>query len=46
MPTAPKFGVGLPNGFPRGEINPTLFLQVAEWAEEYGYDSVWAGLAG
>ncbi len=30
MPTPPKFGVGLPNGFLRGEINPTLFLQVAE----------------
>ena len=43
MGTAVKFGIGLPNGFPRGEVNPTLFLQVAERAEEYGYDSVWAG---
>lgn len=38
-----KFGIGLPNGFPRGEVNPTLFLQVAERAEQFGYDSVWAG---
>lgn len=38
-----KFGIGLPNGFPRREVDPTLFLQVAERAEEHGYDSVWAG---
>lgn len=38
-----KFGIGLPNGFPRGEMNPTAFLEVAERAEDYGYDSVWAG---
>ncbi len=43
MPPASKFGIGLPNGFPRGEVNSTLFLEVAERAEEYGYDSVWAG---
>jgi len=39
----PKFGIGLPNGFPHGEIDPTQFLEVAERAEDYGYDSVWAG---
>lgn len=43
MATAAKFGIGLPNGFPRGEVNPNLFIEVAERAEEYGYDSVWAG---
>ncbi len=43
MAAATKFGIGLPNGFPRGEVNPNLFLEVAERAEEYGYDSVWAG---
>src|SRR5260221_14530269 len=43
MSSAVKFGVGLPNGFPRGEIHPTAFLEVAERAEAYGYDSVWAG---
>ncbi len=42
MAAATKFGIGLPNGFPRGEVNPNLFLEVAERAEEYGYDSVWA----
>ena len=41
--SAVKFGIGLPNGFPRGEINPSLFLEVAEHAEDAGYDSVWAG---
>jgi probable F420-dependent oxidoreductase len=42
MATGVKFGIGLPNGFPRGEPN-TVFLEVAEKAEAYGYDSVWAG---
>jgi probable F420-dependent oxidoreductase len=43
MSSTAKFGIGLPNGFPRGEINPTAFLEVAEQAEADGYDSVWAG---
>ncbi|MGE0684607.1 MAG: LLM class flavin-dependent oxidoreductase, partial [Candidatus Binatia bacterium] len=43
MPSSCKFGIGLPNGFPRGEVHPTAFLEVAERAEAYGYDSVWAG---
>lgn len=43
MSSTAKFGIGLPNGFPRGEISPTAFLEVAEQAEAYGYDSVWAG---
>jgi probable F420-dependent oxidoreductase len=43
MSSSAKFGIGLPNGFPRGEIHPTAFLEVAERAEAYGYDSVWAG---
>lgn len=43
MASTTKFGIGLPNGFPRGEVNPSLFLEVAEGAEEAGYDSVWAG---
>ncbi|MEW6300197.1 MAG: LLM class flavin-dependent oxidoreductase [Thermodesulfobacteriota bacterium] len=43
MATEVKFGIGLPNGFPHGEVNPALCLEVAERAEEYGYDSVWAG---
>jgi len=40
--TAVKFGIGLPNGFPRGEPN-MAFLRVAEEAEAWGYDSLWAG---
>lgn len=28
MATASKFGIGLPNGFPRGKVNPNLFLGV------------------
>jgi probable F420-dependent oxidoreductase len=43
MPSTAQFGIGLPNGFPDGEIHPTAFLEVAERAEAYGYDSVWAG---
>ncbi|MCS6924900.1 MAG: LLM class flavin-dependent oxidoreductase [Candidatus Binatia bacterium] len=43
MATAVQFGIGLPNGFPHGEVNPAVCLEVAERAEEYGYDSVWAG---
>lgn len=43
MAASVKFGIGLPNGFPRGDIHPTDFLDVAERAEAYGYDSVWAG---
>lgn len=43
MTSSAKFGIGLPNGFPRGDIHPTAFLEVAECAEAYGYDSVWAG---
>jgi probable F420-dependent oxidoreductase len=43
MSSTVKFGIGLPNGFPHGEIHPTAFLEVAECAEAYGYDSVWAG---
>jgi probable F420-dependent oxidoreductase len=43
MGTGVKCGIGLPNGFPHGEVNPGLCLQVAERAEEDGYDSVWAG---
>ena len=43
MPLQYKFGIGLPNGFPRSAVDPTLYLQVAERAEEYGYDSVWGG---
>ncbi len=43
MSSTVKFGVGLPNGFPHGEIHPSDFLEVAERAEAYGYDSVWAG---
>ncbi|MGE0825849.1 MAG: LLM class flavin-dependent oxidoreductase [Candidatus Binatia bacterium] len=42
MPTV-KFGIGLPNGFPRSEVNSTEYLEVATKAEEYGYDSVWGG---
>lgn len=38
-----KFGIGLPNGFPRSEVNATEYLEVALKAEEYGYDSVWGG---
>ncbi len=43
MSSTVKFGIGLPNGFPRGDIHPTDFLDVAERAEAYSYDSVWAG---
>jgi alkanesulfonate monooxygenase SsuD/methylene tetrahydromethanopterin reductase-like flavin-dependent oxidoreductase (luciferase family) len=42
MGTEVKFGIGPLNGFPQGELN-TVFLEVAEKAEAYGYDSVWAG---
>jgi probable F420-dependent oxidoreductase len=38
-----KFGIGLPNGFPRSAVNSTQYLEVAERAEAYGYDSVWGG---
>jgi len=43
MSVTVKFGIGLPNGFPRSEINATEYLEVAAKAEEYGYDSVWGG---
>ena len=43
MAATTKFGIGLPNGFPRSEVNSTEYLEVATKAEEYGYDSVWGG---
>jgi probable F420-dependent oxidoreductase len=43
MNKACKFGIGLPNGFPRSAVNSTEYLAVAERAEAYGYDSVWGG---
>jgi probable F420-dependent oxidoreductase len=42
MGEAVKFGVALPNGFPGGQPT-TVFLEVAKAAEEWGYDSLWAG---
>lgn len=39
----PRIGLGLPTGFPIDREPNLAFLELAERAEELGYDSVWAG---